>query len=348
MMPIKDFIIRVIKYGFRVVTRKKFYPPECDCDRQSANDKIYDLLAHGKPCMIARYGTTEINCVNNYLCVQRDRNFWLKYLDYVTDCTHTPWWNEGHFHIMSVYSGIFPETQEIAEKFSKQYLDDTPEIDILASHQYYEKFMPLKPDVCRIQLEMLYPFFVERPWTRILKGKKVLVIHPFETTIKVQYAKRKCLFSNEDVLPKFELITLKAVQSLAGNNSQYATWFDALHQMEEQVSQLDFDVALIGCGAYGLPLAAYIKRMGKQAVHLGGGLQLFFGILGNRWVEQYPKLGVWHYRPGVDINLDYTAIFNDNWIYPLPEDTLSNASVIENACYWRSEEDESVKEAHTA
>ena len=31
---------------------------------------------------------------------------------------------------------------------------------------------------------MLYPFFVERPWTRILTGKKVLVVHPFVDTIR--------------------------------------------------------------------------------------------------------------------------------------------------------------------
>lgn len=335
MMPIKDIIIRALKHVFRLVTGKKFYPPECDCDRQSANDKIYDLLAQGKPCMIARYGTTEINCVNNYLCVQRDRKFWRKYLDYVTDCTHTPWWNENHFHTMSVYSGIYPETRETAEKLSKRYLSDTPEIDIIGSHQYYEKFMPLRPDVCRVQLEMLYPFFVERPWTRVLKGKRVLVIHPFEQTIQQQYAKRQLLFSNPDVLPDFELITMRAVQTVAGNKSAFDDWFEALHYMEEQIDKINFDIALIGCGAYGLPLAAHVKRSGGKAVHLGGGLQLLFGIIGKRWVVDYPKLSPWHYLPGKDINIDYTPLFNEYWCYPLPQDTPENTQAVEGACYWK-------------
>lgn len=334
-MPIKDIIIRALKHVFRLVTGKKFYPPECDCDRQSANDKIYDLLAQGKPCMIARYGTTEINCVNNYLCVQRDRNFWRKCLDYVTDCTHTPWWNENHFHTMSVYSGIYPETRETAEKLSKRYLLDTPEIDIIGSHQYYEKFMPLRPDVCRVQLEMLYPFFVERPWTRVLKGKRVLVIHPFEQTIQQQYAKRQLLFSNPDVLPDFELITMRAVQTVAGNKSAFDDWFEALHYMEEQIDKINFDIALIGCGAYGLPLAAHVKRSGGKAVHLGGGLQLLFGIIGKRWVVDYPKLSPWHYLPGKDINIDYTPLFNEYWCYPLPQDTPENTQAVEGACYWK-------------
>lgn len=41
--------------------------------------------------------------------------------------------------------------------------------------------------------------------------------------------------------------------------------------MEDKIKQIDFDVCIIGCGAYGLPLAAFVKRMGKQAIHLAGG-----------------------------------------------------------------------------
>lgn len=334
-MDARDYIIRGMKWGFRKITGKVFLNPECDCDRQSSNDKIYHLLSENEPCMVARFGTTEINCVNNYLCVHRKQPYIKKSWDYITDKTHTPWWNTDHFHIMSIYSGIFPETQDTAERFSERYLQDIPEIDMLASHQYYEKFMPLKSDIPRIQLEMLYPFFVERPWTRVLKGKKVLVIHPFEETIKQQYVKRKSLFVNNDVLPDFKLITIKAVQTVAGNQSPFKDWFEALAYMEEQIDKIDFDIAIIGCGAYGLPLAAYIKRMGKQAVHMAGGTQLLFGILGKRWTEQYKVKNLWHYRPGIDISLDYTSLFNKNWIYPLDVDTPTNANAVEGACYWK-------------
>jgi threonine dehydrogenase-like Zn-dependent dehydrogenase len=39
--------------------------------------------------------------------------------------------------------------------------------------------------------------------------------------------------------------------------------------MIDEIGKIDFDVAILGCGAYGLPLAAAIKGMGKQAIHLG-------------------------------------------------------------------------------
>ena len=334
-MRIKDLIIRILRKVYRGITRKQFLPPMCDCDRQSSNDKIFKILASGKPCMVARFGTTEINCINNYLTVNSSRSFLAKYYDYIIDNTHTPWWNRKHFHTMSIYSGIFPEGQDTAERFSERYLKDIPEIDILACHQYYEKFMPLRDDVEQVQLEMLYPFFVERPWTRILKGKKVLVVHPFEETIKAQYAKRKTLFSDSNILPDFDLITMKAVQTVAGNKSEFNDWFEALAYMEKRIEDTDFDIAIIGCGAYGLPLAAHVKRLGKQAIHLAGGTQLLFGILGKRWTDSYKKIGVWHYLPNKDINIDYTSLFNENWIYPLASDTPKNANAVEGACYWK-------------
>ena len=334
-MELKDIFIRVFKQGYRTLGHKIFLAPECDCDRQSSNDKIYNLLQSGRPCMIARFGTTEINCVNNYLCVKSHKNYMGKCLDYITDNTHTPWWNKDHWQTMSLWSGIFPPCEDTAVMFSERYLMDIPEIDLLACHQYYEKFMPLREDIVRVQLEMLYPFFVERPWTRYLKGKKVLVVHPFEETIKQQYAKRKLLFDDENILPDFELKTLKAVQTIAGNESQFKDWFEALAYMENEISKIDFDVCIIGCGAYGLPLAAYVKRMGKQAIHTAGGTQLLFGILGKRWTEQYKEKKVWYYRPDANIDIDYTSLFNEHWCYPLPCDTPQGASKVEDSCYWK-------------
>ena len=331
-MKLKDIIIRVARKAYRIVSRRKFYAPECDCDRQSSNDKIYELLASGKPCMIARFGTVEINCVTNYLCVHSDKSYWERITDFIADNTSTPWWYDKIFYHLRINAGVIDANQEIAERFSERYLQDAPEIDLLACHQYYERFMPLRDDIQRVQLEMLYPFFVERPWTRVLRGKKVLVIHPFVDTIKSQYSRRELLFSNPDVLPEFELKTLKAVQTIAGTKSEFTSWFDALVYMENEIDKTDFDIAIIGCGAYGLPLAAHVKRIGKQAVHMGGGTQLLFGILGKRWTEQYS--GFLHYRPGIDISLDYHPLFNEYWVTPGQNEKPKGSDKVDNSCYW--------------
>lgn len=264
--------------------------------------------------------------------VDKSSSYYKRIYNYITDKTHTPWWDKTIFQKLNVLSGVFPPTQKTAERFSERYLRDIPEIDLLGCHQYYEKFMPLREDVIRVQLEMLYPFFVERPWTRALKGKNVLVIHPFTESIHEQYKRRNLLFKNQDVLPDFNLITLKAVQSIGGTCADYSSWFDALEAMENQISQIEFDICILGCGAYGLPLAAHVKRLGKKAVHLGGGTQLLFGILGKRWVEQY--YDTWHYRPGIDIDINYRPLFNKYWISPKASERPANAGKVENACYW--------------
>ncbi|MBD4336261.1 hypothetical protein GUH15_09405, partial [Xanthomonas citri pv. citri] len=66
-------------------------------------------------------------------------------------------------------------------------------------------------------------------------------------------------------------------------------WFEALEYMESEISKMDFDIALIGCGAYGMCLAAHVKRMGKTAIHLAGWTQMLFGVYGKRWVEDQPE-----------------------------------------------------------
>ena len=73
-------------------------------------------------------------------------------------------------------------------------------------------------------------------------------------------------------MPDFDLITIKAVQSLGGGE-QFQSWFDALDWMKAEIDKHDYDICLIGCGAYGFPLAAHVKRLGKKAFHLGGALQ---------------------------------------------------------------------------
>lgn len=321
--------------GFRLITSKRFLRPECECDRQIANNLVYDILNSDKPAMIARIGGIESNCANNYLCVNSNKPNRVKWWEYITDNTLTPWWNNNVIDSLYNNAGVFPNTQQMAERFAIRFLEDIPEIDLLVAIHYTEKFMPVSPLIPKIQFETILPFFVEKPWTRILKGKRVLVIHPFEQTIKHQYAKRKLLFDNPDILPDFELITIKAVQTIAGNKSGFDDWFEALRYMENQVDKINFDIALIGCGAYGLPLAAHIKRNGGKAVHIGGGVQLLFGILGKRWVEEYPKMSPWPYRPDTCINIDYTPLFNEHWCYPLMEDTPQNTQKVEDSCYWK-------------
>ena len=331
-MKVRDILIRIAKKIYQTANQTNFEPIKSIEDRESANTIIAGLLHSSSPCLISRFGTVELNCVNNYLVVtDKNQSYIKKIWNYITDNTHTPWWSEDHFKHMKINAGIFPSSKETAERFAQHYLEDIPEIDILGSFQYYEKFMPLAANCQLIHLETLYPFFVKNPWTKALEGKKILVIHPFEETIRSQYKKRKKLFDNPNILPDFELITLKAIQSAAGISVPFKDWFEALNYMKNQIADIDFDICVLGCGAYGLPLAAFIKRMGKKAIHLGGGTQLLFGIKGKRWDD--PNYGYQYNKPEL-MKISYASLYNQNWTKPLEADTPKTAFKIENACYW--------------
>jgi hypothetical protein len=187
-------------------------------------------------------------------------------------------------------------------------------VDVLGSWLTAERvFKEQLSSATKVHLEELPPHRHADPWSEALAGKTVLVIHPFTKSIQAQYKKRTLLFEDPRVLPEFELKTITAVQSLAYNTSNgFATWFDALDHMCGQMTQTEFDVAIIGCGAYGFSLAAFAKRLGKKAVHLGGATQLLFGITGKRWGD----------------------IGNEHWVRPLPEERPQGFEKVEGGCYW--------------
>ena len=328
-MNTKIHILKVSRNLYRRFCHPSFVLPICIYDRNEANSLIYKLLISDVPCMISRFGSIEIGIVSNYLMIHENKSLISKCFEYITDNTGLPWWDTLFFKSMKNNAGIFPESTEVLKRFSERYLQDIPEIDLLGSFNYTEKFMPLRNDVVNVHLECLYPFWVEKPWTLALKGKKVLVVHPFVETIKSQYIQRNVLFENPNILPEYELKTLRAIQSNAGNDVPFKDWFEALKWMENEISKIDFDICILGCGAYGLPLAATIKRMGKKAIHIGGGSQLLWGIKGKRWDNNNY---FWKNLP--QLNTNYSSLYNEYWVRPSQAETPKAANDVEGACYW--------------
>lgn len=202
-------------------------------------------------------------------------------------------------------------------------LSDCADLDYLLSWQknerYIEPFLKnLKGQINNYQL--YYPILHENPWTEILAGKKVLVVSPFADSIELQYrTNRKKLFRNEKVLPLFDLNVIKAFNFLRGaNNQKIVSWFDALKIMEEKISKIDFDIALLGCGAYAFHLGAFIRRMQKIAITMCGGLQLLFGIYGSRYESWLRDEGV----------------LNSSWIRPHVSERPIGWQLVENGAYW--------------
>lgn len=285
------------------------------------NEIIGQAILDEKPFWVGRFGDTELKMIYQTLLYrmhpEKDgREAALKQL-----CTN---------------AGFFPYDMSLGEKFADLMLEVCGQIDLLGEwRRYMEDYIYVKyqPHTKLTRISHLnpwnmyqYPRSSVKPWSAALKGKKVLVVHPFDDSIRSQYENKRAniferIFDAEDILPEFELITLKAVQTIAGKrDSRFQTWFEALAWMTEQCRQMEFDVAIIGCGAYGFPLAAEIKKMGKVAIHLGGATQLLFGIIGYRWENE---------------NADFCRdVVNEYWVRPLKSEWVSDAKQVENACYW--------------
>lgn len=322
------FALKSTRKVYQTLFNGKKPKPESIQDAEVASQIIYDALIADKPCMIARFGSTELACLLNYVGVTQSKN---NYLKYIQGKTQRWWWEDSIIHQMQNWSGFFPARQDKIEKFCELMQEDIPQIDVLGSwlaeEQLFEKQLHLSK---KVHLRLLEPFWSNSSWTKALEEKKVVVVHPFAETIEQQYLKREFLFNNKEVLPNFKsLNVIKAVQTLGEGDTRFKDWFEALDYMKSEIDKMDYDVCLIGCGAYGFHLAAHVKRSGKKGIHLGGALQLLFGIKGKRWED--PNYGVKEW--GIPSGL-YSNLMNEYWVRPGENDRPKNAEKVEGACYW--------------
>lgn len=325
------FLLKAIRKLVHINNKKKstltdyswIYEGYCDKKDQDGNDAIIKCLNSytGGGFMMSKWGTYELaQVVSTYFHLKgMTTNDLVDFFKYRINI------NDESKSIKPLHSnaGVFPMTKEVGKRFALQVLEDCKLIDVLGSYIQQESVLKdvMKPKL-RVNLDAFYaPWLFKNPWTKWLKGKKVLVVHPFVESISYQYHNnRERLFDNPEVLPKFErLVCIKAVQTQAGEQCQFRDWFEALDYMKGQIDECDYDVAIIGCGAYGMSLAAHMKRQGKVAIHLAGWTQMLFGVYGERWVSQQSK---------------YSSVINQYWIRPNKSENVKNGKKIESGCYW--------------
>jgi len=123
-----------------------------------------------------------------------------------------------------------------------------------------------------------------------LAGKTVLVVSPFSRSIEANFDNRFSFFKNY-YYPRFNLVTMNTPITYSGLPLEFYPhndWFETLASLKEVVRTQRFDIALLACGSYAVPLGRYIeKELGRQAIYVGGVLQLFFGIMGRRYDNQF-------------------------------------------------------------
>lgn len=286
----------------------KFAGREIESMEQVQLSMAEDIRA-GKAFMAGRLGAVEL--ANMRAFEFDDKRILEKDLKQLCDC-----------------AGFFPNDMSLMPQFYQEMIAGCENTDYLAAwfqpfEDYYLNTV-FRKDMHTTYLHFIDPFRCPKhPWTEALEGKKVLVIHPQAEIIESQYRNHRTeIFPGTNILPEFELHVQKAVQTNAGETDErYSNWFEALEDMYEQAMKVDFDLAILGCGAYGFPLASKMKLVGKQAIHLGGTTQILFGIHGKRWDE--------------DKNHQYlNQYYSDAWVRLTDKDKPKDANAVENGCYW--------------
>jgi hypothetical protein len=278
----------------------------------AAHAKIADLLRSGKPAALGKLGDVEVKALSWHLGIKR----------YYAINRAVPTYGEQELYQQA---GVFPNNETTHARFCDVFVDYLSDLDLCAlwhnpgEFEITERFCPR---ALWTDLTSLEPYFNSAaPWSTALAGKRVLVVHPFEESIRTQYARRNDIWrAVPNLLPDFELVTLKSPYGFSTNI--YADWFAMLAWLEERMAALardpGFDIALLGCGAAGIPLAVHAKRLGKIGIHTGGPTQLLFGIRGGRW----------------DARPEFQRFFNDSWIRPKPDETPKEAPKVDKGGYW--------------
>ena len=153
-------------------------------------------------------------------------------------------------------------------------------------------------------------------WMRALQGKRVLVVGPFPNTIAKQIPKLGGVWPEMPWLAETDF-QLVAFPYLIDEGCP-ETWWEVYERIGKIVERGDYDVALFGCGGLGLPFAALAKRVGRVGLHMGGHMQLVFGVYGHRHLHQH-----W-----------FRDKMNEYWVKPEENEVPVSAKRVEGGCYW--------------
>lgn len=269
---------------------------------QRGNELIAERLSKNVPFMVGRFGAVEMHCVSKWMqgktCSKEEKE-------------------------QALYAaGIFPNDDRTIGAFCEIYTEAMKQCDLLGVWEVTGEKKIIKK-FCNNPVLMpsraIEPYYYDRPWSAALAHKKVLIVHPFIGSIKAQIDCREKIWPNKKVLPPFASVDfVRAIQSNAGGKTEFKDWFEALEFMRNSIAERDFDVAIIGAGAYGFPLAAYVKLLGKQAIQMSGATQILFGIKGKRW-DDHPLI---------------SQFYNNSWVRPLQSETPPEIKKVEGGSYW--------------
>jgi hypothetical protein len=236
--------------------------------------------------------------------------------------------------IMKRNAGIRLSNLDSIIKYSNQYLRAFENCEMYGGWESWGHYMPhiahshqfIKNNFSSKQIFWvfamdIYHYIYSRPFTTALKGKRILIVSPFESSIRAKLDIRSQLYDGVDLFPECSFLFITPPVTNGDNISdefdiELTRFYGRLNGLRGK-----YDVALLSCGGYANPVANYIyENHGASAIYIGGVLQMYFGIYGGRWLKE---------------RADILKLFmNEHWSRPSNSEKPNNYTAIENGCYW--------------
>lgn len=316
---ILQFIDRKIK---EVAKNEKSYLNDYFMKKLPSMDNAQEIVMEeikNKTLLLVRFGLYEYQLCYQYL--EKKVGIRTNFSEFIRNHIHND-------------AGVLWKNEDDLDQYAEYIIDNLKLVTVIAYWRNYpSRFVFndfIENNTYNIDVEDLYPYpFWHKNylpyWQSVLKNKKVLIVTSFSKTVSEQYKRKNFIWdSSESILPTFNLITYQSVCTNGGwKDSRFETWKEVITFMTNQIVSIDFDIALISCGGYGMPLSMELRKAGKNVIQWGGCYQLWFGIKGSRW-DNIPEINQY---------------FNNYWIYPSDCETPPDCNSVNFSSYWKKKTD---------
>ena len=276
---------------------------------QEAHNRIIGAIASGEALSVMRTGGVEAQIIMWGLGLKTLGRFGVSYPTFYWETKSGP-----------TNAGIRPRNHDSYREFARLAGQAAGAADVLGVwHAPYEEviYRHSQPRALACHVEKLSPTFrVKDHWIRHLGRQRLLVFSPFEDSIRSQLPKMNDIWAPLDLDWTARVDTYRFPYLI--DDACPLHWKEVYSSCVERLEQDDYDIAMFGCGGLGIPLAKIAKQRGKIGMHLGGLLQLLFGIYGSRHTDQF-----WH-----------AECINMHWKRPEPSERAQSFKRVEGGCYW--------------
>lgn len=226
----------------------------------------------------------------------------------------------GEFRSLIDYSNLYLDAFRNSEVFCCWDIQGEYIKHIAQSHENILTLFPNRLHIWAYTLDIFH-YIYSKPWTTALRGKRILIVSAFASSMQDQLPNLSKIYDNVDLFPECTFRFIKPPMTQANESSEdFQTELKTFY-LELDKERDNYDVALVSSGGNGNIICNYIfTDHGKSAIYVGGVLQMFFGILGNRWVRERP---------------DILKLFHNSfWTRPKESERPTGFYDIEESCYW--------------